>query len=122
MRLLSFLNQVEATLAMLRPEDSLGWKRRVNYQTGEAVSWNPSIGLSLRLNLSTISDDRHSLLARWIGPGGAVLQERIFFCGSDPFTWQTAAESVAEIAPESVLLEPTKPNAGAHAGYNLAHA
>lgn len=103
MRLLSFFNQVEATLAMLRPECPAGWRRRVNYQTGEAMSWNDALGLSLRLRTSEVAEDRYGLLVRWVGPAGTVLHERTFFCGPSPFDWQVAAEAVAEVMPEGVL-------------------
>lgn len=103
MRLLSFFNQVEATLEMLRPESAAGWSRRVNYQTGEALSWNKALGLSLRLRTSEVAEDRFGLLVRWAGPSGTILQERTFFCGPSPFDWQVAAEAAAEAMPEGVL-------------------
>jgi hypothetical protein len=103
MRLLSFLTQVESTLAVIRPEDGLGWRRRVDYQTSTAVAWHPRLGLSLRLRLSSIGEDSHGLNARWIGPSGEILEERTFFCGASPFEWQTAAETIAELAPAGAL-------------------
>jgi hypothetical protein len=115
MRLLSFFNHVETTLAMLRPEDSAGWRRRVNYQTGEALSWNDGLGLTLRLRVSEVAEERYGLLARWVGPTGAVLQEKTFFCGPSPFDWQTAAEAVAETMPEGVL--PAMAGASAESSY-----
>lgn len=105
MRLLSFLNLVELTLGMLRPEASSGWRRRANHSAGEALSWHPALGLALHLRVSEVAEGRHSVLARWIGPAGAVLLERTYFCGESSFEWQTAAESVAETMPEGGLLE-----------------
>jgi hypothetical protein len=99
MRLLSFLNQVEATLAMLRPEDSVGWRRRVNPLLGSAVAWHPALGLSLHLRVSRVAEDRHGLLTRWTDRSGRVLEERTFFCGPSGFDWQRAAEAVAELTP-----------------------
>jgi hypothetical protein len=107
MRLLSFFTQVEATLAVLRPEDATGWLRRVNHHTGEALAWNSRLGLSLQLRVSSVADDRHALLARWVGPGGRVLEERTFFCGFSPFEWQSAAETIAELAPQGALSDHT---------------
>lgn len=103
MRLLSFLNQVETTLAMLRPEESTGWNRRADYQTGVATWWHPNLGLALGLRCCALGNDRYSLQTRWSGPTGTVLQERTFFCGSSSFEWQTAAETVAENMPEATL-------------------
>lgn len=118
MRLLSFLNQVEATLAVIRPEEATsGWKRRVDYQKNEAVAWHPKLGLSLHLRASHVAEDRFGLLARWAGPTGAVLEERTFFCGPSPYDWQAAAESVAELAPSGVL-----PDAAEPPGANAANA
>lgn len=115
MRLLSFLTQVESTLAVLRPEDGLGWRRRVDYQTSSAVAWHPRLGLSLRLRLSSLGEDRHGLNARWIGPSGEVLEERTFFCGASPFEWQTAAETIAELTPAGALAAPEALPMAAHA-------
>lgn len=106
MRLLSFYQQVESTLEMLRPEAAGTWKRRVNYDTGEAIAWNDSLGLSLSLRTSAVGEGRHSLVAKWLGPTGEALTERSYFCGQSPFEWQTAAESVAESMPESSLSTP----------------
>lgn len=103
MRLLSFLTQVEATLAVLRPEDGAGWRRRVDYQSGEAVAWHPRLGLSLHLRLSLVTQDRHGLHARWSADSGEVLEERTFFCGPSGFEWQAAAEALAELAPAPAL-------------------
>jgi hypothetical protein len=102
MRLLSFLTQVEATLAMLRPGDALGWRRRVDPLAGSATAWHPRLGLSLHLRVSAVGEDRHGLHARWSGPAGEVLGERTYFCGPSGFDWQRAAESVAELAPAEV--------------------
>jgi hypothetical protein len=109
MRLLSFLNQVETTLAMLRPEESTGWNRRADYQTGVATWWHPTLGLVLGLRCCALGNDRYSLQARWSGPTGAVLQDRTFFCGASTFEWQTAAEAVAEAMPEATLSNPGMP-------------
>ncbi|MCX6938301.1 MAG: hypothetical protein NTU80_10465 [Verrucomicrobia bacterium] len=106
MRLLSFLNQVETTLAMLRPEESTGWHRRADYQTGVATWWHPALGLVLGLRCCALGNDRYSIQTRWSGPTGAVLQDRTFFCGSSSFEWQTAAETVAEAMPEGTLSDP----------------
>jgi hypothetical protein len=103
MRLLSFFNQVETTLAMLNPESPGSWRRRVNYQTGEALSWNAAQGLSLRLRVSEVAEARYGLLARWVGPAGNILHERTFFCGPSSFEWQSAAEATAEAMPAGVL-------------------
>lgn len=103
MRLLSFYKQVEATLEMLRPEASGPWKRRVNYDIGEAISWHDGLGLALALRTSAVGEGRHSLVAKWLGPTGETLFERAYFCGQSSFDWQTAAESVAEAMPESSL-------------------
>lgn len=90
---------------MLRPEALGGWRRRANHATGEATSWHPPLGLVLNLRVSEVADGRHSVLARWVGPTGAVLHERTHFCGESSFEWQTAAESVAEAMPEGRLSE-----------------
>ncbi len=99
MRLLSFLTQVEATFSMLRPEDGPGWLRRVDYQTGEASAWHAGIGLSLHLRVSAVSERSHGVHARWTGPTGEVLVEKTFFCGPAAHEWQTAADTLAELAP-----------------------
>jgi len=103
MRLLSFLAQVEATFSMLRPEDGSGWLRRVDYQTGEASAWHPLLGLALHLRVSAVSESSHGVLARWTGPAGDVLVERTFFCGAAAYEWQTAADTLAELAPPAAL-------------------
>ncbi len=108
MRLLSFLNQVEATLAMLQPEHADGWTRRADYQRGTATFWRPASGLALGLHSSALGGDRHSLRAVWSGPDGARLHDRTFFCGASPFDWQNAADAVAEAMPATlpVFSEP----------------
>lgn len=112
MRLLSFLNQVEATLAVIRPDEAgSGWRRRVDYQKNEAVAWHPILGLSLHLRASHVAEDRFGLLARWAGPSGAVLEERTYFCGPSPYDWQAAAESVAELAPAGAMPGASEPPA-----------
>lgn len=103
MRLLSFLAQVEATFSMLRPEDGPGWLRRVDYQTGEASAWHPLLGLALHLRVSAVSESSHGVHARWTGPAGDVLVERTFFCGAAAYEWQTAADTLAELAPSGAL-------------------
>ena len=100
MRLLSFLNQVETTLAMLRPDDATGWNRRANYQSGSATYWHLRLGLVLNLQASDLGGGRYSLQTTWSASTGTVLNERIFFCGPSPFDWQNAAEAVAEAMPE----------------------
>ncbi len=99
MRLLSFLTQVEATLAVLRPEDSVGWRRRVSPHSGTALAWHPRLGLCLHLRVSHVTEDRHGLLARWTDQSGRLLEEKTYFCGPSGFDWQRAAEAVAELAP-----------------------
>lgn len=112
MRLLSFLNQVEATLAVIRPEDAAsGWRRRVDYQKNEAVAWHSKLGLSLHIRASHVAEDRFGLLARWTGPTGAILEERTYFCGPSPYDWQAAAEAVAELAPSGILPDAAEPPA-----------
>lgn len=106
MRLLSFLNQVEATLQVLRPEDGPGWQRRVNYQNGEATAWHSGLGIALHLRLSLVAENNHGLQIRWTGPTGEVLVERTFFCGPVAYEWQSAAEAVAELAPAGSLSRP----------------
>ena len=103
MRLLSFLTQVETTFSMLRPEDGPGWRRRVNYQTGEASAWHPALGIALHLRVSAVSEASHGVHARWTGPSGDVLAERTFFCGAAAYEWQTAADTLAELAPQGGL-------------------
>lgn len=103
MRLLSFLTQVETTFSMLRPEDGPGWRRRVNYQTGEASAWHPALGIALHLRVSAVSEASHGVHARWTGPSGDVLAERTFFCGAAAYEWQTAADTLAELAPQGAL-------------------
>ncbi len=99
MRLLSFLNHVENTLAMLSPESSTGWKRRADYQLGLATYWHPTHGLALTLHCCSLGEGRFSLQARWSGPTGAIIYDRLLFCGPSPFDWSTAAEAVAEAMP-----------------------
>ena len=99
MRLLSFLNQVETTLAMLNPEQSTGWNRRANYQLGVATYWHPTLKLALSIRCCALGEGKFSMQARWSGPTGAVLYDRLLFCGPSPFEWQTAAEAVAEAMP-----------------------
>lgn len=108
MRLLSFLTQVESTLAVLRPDDAPGWRRRVNYQTGEATAWHPRLGLALHLRMSRVAENSHGLQARWTGPAGDVLEERTLFCGASGHEWQTAAETIAELAPQGALSRPAE--------------
>ncbi len=100
MRLLSFFNQVETTLAMLKPECAGGWKRRANYLTGAAVCWHERAGFTLNLQASALGNNRFSLQTHWSGPAGATSHERTFFCGASPFDWQAAADAVAEAMPE----------------------
>jgi hypothetical protein len=102
MRLLSFLNQVEITLAMLQPEHADGWTRRADYQRGTATFWHPATGLALRLHSSALGDGRFSVQAVWAGPDGSTLHDRTFFCGATPFDWQTAADAVAEAMPATL--------------------
>jgi hypothetical protein len=110
MRLLSFLNQVEATLAVIRPEDAAsGWQRRVDYQKNEAVAWNAALGLSLHLRTSQVAEGRYGLLVRWTGTSGAILEERTYFCGPSAYDWQAAAESVAELAPSGAIPGAAEP-------------
>jgi len=99
MRLLSFLNQVEITLAMLQPEHAEGWVRRADYQRGTATFWHPATGLALRLHSSALGDGRFSVRSSWSGPDGSCLHDHTFFCGASPFDWQTAADAVAEAMP-----------------------
>jgi hypothetical protein len=99
MRLLSFLSHVETTLAMLNPEQPAGWKRRANYQAGLSTLWLPELGLALSLQCCSLGENKFSLRTRWSGPTGAILYERLFFCGPSPFDWSTAAEAVAEAMP-----------------------
>ncbi len=121
MRLLSFHQLVETTLAMLRPEAASGWRRRVDYSTGEALAWHAELGLSLSLRCCAVGADRHSLLARWIGPTGEALFERTYFCGASSFDWQTAAESVAEAMPDAALTTTHNPAGDANT-LRAAHA
>jgi hypothetical protein len=106
MRLLSFCNLVETTLAMLQPDHAEGWSRRADYQLGTATCWHPDLGLSVSLQCCALEDGRSSLQARWHGPSGEVLHDRTFFCGTSSFEWQRAAEAVAEAMPEPVLSAP----------------
>ncbi len=106
MRLLSFCNLVETTLAMLQPDHAEGWSRRADYQQGTATCWQPDLGLSLALQCCALEDGRSSIQARWHGPSGEVLHNRTFFCGSSSFEWQRAAEAVAEAMPDPVLSAP----------------
>lgn len=110
MRLLSFLTQMEAAFQMIRPEDGPGWRRRVNYQSGEASAWHPTLGIALHLRLSVVAENSHGVQARWTGPTGEVLAERTFFCGSAAYEWQAAAEAVAELAPAASLSQPAEPS------------
>lgn len=105
MRLLSFFNQVETTLAMLRPECSVGWSRRADYQQGIGTYWHRRMGLSLSVRAYELGEDRYSLQTSWSGPGEQILFERTFFCGSSPADWQGAADAVAEGMPELPLAE-----------------
>lgn len=110
MRLLSFLNQVETTLAMLQPEHASGWARRADYQRGTATCWHPATGIALRLHSSALGDSRFSVQAVWSGPDGSAVHDRTFFCGATPFDWQTAADAVAEAMPATLpALEPEAP-------------
>ena len=111
MRLLSFLNQVEITLAMLQPEQADGWTRRADYQRGNATFWHPATGLALRLCSSALGDGRFSLQTTWSGPGGARSHDRTFYCGTSPFDWQSAADAVAEAMPAD-LLSPGQSSSG----------
>lgn len=99
MRLLSLLNQIEATFAVLRPEDATGWRRRVNPLEGSALAWHPRLRISLHLRVGRVAEDRHGVNARWTGPSGEVVGEKTCFCGPSPFDWQNAAETLAELAP-----------------------
>jgi len=100
MRLFSFFKQVEATLAMLKPECSTGWKRRADYSTGAAAYWHDQLGLVLSLRCCELGENRCSLQTRWTGPSGLSLYDHTYFCGASIFEWQTAAESVAEAMPD----------------------
>ncbi|MFA6290059.1 MAG: hypothetical protein WC661_21955 [Opitutaceae bacterium] len=114
MRLLSFFNQVETTLAMLRPEQASGWNRRADYNSGSALCWHPPTGLALGLRSAALGDGHFSIQTSWRGPTGAVLHERTFFCGASSFDWQNAAEAVAEAMPEIIspliVESPTAPD------------
>ena len=116
MRLLSFCNQVEATLAVLRPDDAAsGWLRRADYQAGSATCWHPVLGLSLVLRACALAGDRHSLVATWHGPAGQELFSRTFFCAV-AYEWQAAAEAGAEAMPEPLLQAPADSPAELDAG------
>lgn len=104
MRLLSFISQIESTLAMLRPEDAQGWRRRMNPQTTEALAWHPRLKLSLHLRVSLVGEGRHGVDARWLGPAGDSVVQRVFFCAT-AFEWQSAAETLAELMPAGALGE-----------------
>jgi len=110
MRLLSFCNLVETTLAMLQPDHAKGWSRRADYQLGKATYWNPQIGLTLTLACCTLDDGRCSIQASWHGPTGEVLQNRVFYCTASTFEWQRAAETVAELMPDPAQLPPMDPS------------
>jgi hypothetical protein len=111
MRLLSFLNQVEITLAMLQPEYADGWTRRADYQRGRATRWHAATGLALSLHSSALGDGRFSVQAIWSGPDGSTLHNRTFFCGTTPFDRQSAADAVAEAMPATLSpgVEPAAP-------------
>ena len=106
MRLLSFFKQVETTMAMLKPECSVGWKRRADYQTGSAFCWHEQIGLVLSLRTCELGGGRFSLQTRWTGPSGLSLHEHTYFCGASAFDWQSAADAVAEAMPDPSELMP----------------
>ena len=110
MRLLSFLHQVEITLAMLQPEHADGWTRRADYQRGTATFWHPATGLSLRLHSSALGDGRFSVQSIWSGPEGTSLYERTFYCGASPFDWQSAADAVAEAMPTNLPVSAAPPD------------
>lgn len=112
MRLLSFCNLVETTLAMLRPDDAAsGWSRRADYEAGAATCWHAGLGLSLSLRCCALADGRFSLQAVWHGPAGQALADKSFFCGSAAYEWQAAADAVAEAMPEPVLHSLAEPDA-----------
>ncbi len=101
MRLLSFLSLVQDILAVVRPADSIGWKRHVNYDTGAAAFWNPSLGLTLSVRDCVLPDGGHHLEAAWSGAEGALTRPLSFFSGSPNFDWQIAAEGVVDAMPEA---------------------
>ena len=109
MRLLSFFKQVETTMAMLKPECSVGWKRRADYQTGSASCWHDQIGLVLSVRTCELGGGRFSLQTRWTGPSGNALHEHTYFCGASAFDWQSAADAVAEAMPDPAELIPAPP-------------
>lgn len=103
MRLLSFLNQVETTLAMLHPDHASGWRRRADYDQGAASAWHPGAGLSLGVRVCALGGGRYSVQAHWTNAAGQILQTRTFYCGAASYEWQTCADAVAEAMPEPVL-------------------
>jgi hypothetical protein len=109
MRMLSFFNQVEMTLAMLKPECAFGWRRRAHYQTGTATYWNDQSGLALNLHTCDLGGGRYSLATTWSDRTGSALHHRTFFCGPKTFDWQTAADAVAEAMPEPSELPTDTP-------------
>lgn len=107
MRLLSFFNKVEITLAMLKPEYASGWKRRADYQMGAATCWHDQTGLALNIHSSDLGNGRFSLQACWADQTGHSLFNHTYFCGASQFDWQSAADAVAEAMPDPVEIAQT---------------
>jgi len=110
MRLLSFFNQVETTLAMLKPECASGWKRRADYLTGSATCWHEQTGLALSLHTSELGGGRFSVHSTWSAQNGLALYDRTFFCGPSTFDWQSSADAVAEAMPDAPPASISTPN------------
>ena len=97
MRLLSFLSMVQITMAMLQPENSIGWKRIVNYATGDASLYNKELNLILRIHSCDLKQGIFSMKIDWSDYQGKSLHNNIFFLGKTSFDWSQAADSVAEM-------------------------